>query len=101
MRWRPILSTVGVRSVVRYGDEPSLLPEPIITALKAREKDGVITRSASPRAIGHTVRLARGPFEGLAGEIVELCERERLVVLMTLLNRPTKVLVSEDQLSAC
>src|SRR6185312_3505160 len=33
MRWRPILSTMGVRSVVRHGDEPSQLPEAVIAAL--------------------------------------------------------------------
>ena len=101
MRWRPILSTVGVRAIVRNGDEPSPLDGAIIEALKVREKHGIITRSASPREVGQTVRLAHGPFDGIAAEIIELCDRDRLVVLMTLLNRPIKVKVLEDQLSAC
>lgn len=101
MRWRPILSTVGIRSIVRNGDEPSRLDGAIVDALKAREKDGVIVRAESQREIGQTVRFARGPFDGIAAEIVELCDKDRLVVLMTLLNRPTKVTVLEDQLSAC
>jgi transcriptional antiterminator RfaH len=100
MRWRPMLSTLGVRSIVRSGDRPSLLPERLIADLKAREKDGVITRPASSRRIGETVRLARGPFDGLAGQIIELCERDRLIVLMNFLNQPVKVMVSEDQLAA-
>lgn len=101
MRWRPILSTIGIRTIVRNGDEPSRLDGAIVEALRAREKDGVIMRAASRREIGQTVRFARGPFDGIAAEIVELCDKERLVVLMTLLNRPTKVMVMEDQLSAC
>ncbi|AGK56619.1 NusG antitermination factor [Hyphomicrobium denitrificans 1NES1] len=101
MRWRPILSTVGIRTIVRNGDEPGRLDGEIVEALKARERDGVVTRAASPREIGQTVRFACGPFDGLAAEIIELCDRDRLVVLMTLLNRPTKVTVLEDQLSAC
>lgn len=101
MRWRPILSTVGIRSIVRNGEEPSRLDGAIVEALRAREKDGVIMRAASRREIGETVRFARGPFDGIAAEIVELCDKDRLVVLMTLLNRPTKVTVLEDQLSAC
>jgi transcriptional antiterminator RfaH len=100
MRWRPILSTLGVRSVVRSGDSPSLLPERLVAELKAREKNGVIVRPASSRKIGETVRLARGPFDGFAGQIIELCERDRLIVLMNFLNQPVKVTVSEDQLSA-
>jgi transcriptional antiterminator RfaH len=101
MRWRPILSTVGVRTIVCNGDEPSPLSESVIAALKDREKDGVIVRPASPRDIGHMVRLARGPLEGIAGEIIALGEKDRLIVLMSLLNRPIKVTVSEDQLAAC
>jgi transcriptional antiterminator RfaH len=101
MRWRPILSTVGVRTIVCNGDEPSSLSETVIEALKIREKDGVIVRPASPRNVGHIVRLARGPLEGIAGEIIALGEKDRLVVLMSLLNRPIKVTVSEDQLAAC
>jgi transcriptional antiterminator RfaH len=100
-RWRPISSTIGVRSIVCNGDAPSLLHGSVIAALKARERDGVISRAAKPRDVGDTVRMARGPFEGLAANIIELGEKERLVVLMTLLNRPIKVTVSEDQLSAC
>jgi transcriptional antiterminator RfaH len=101
MRWRPILSTIGVRTIVCNGDEPSPLSETVIEALKIREKDGVIVRPASPRDIGHIVRLARGPLEGIAGEIIALGEKDRLVVLMNLLNRPIKVTVLEDQLAAC
>jgi len=101
MRWRPILSTLGVRAIVRNGDDPSLLSGAVVAALKAREKDGVITRPALPREVGDMVRLAHGPFEGIAGEIIELGERDRLIVLMNLLNRSTKVTVSEDQLEAC
>jgi transcriptional antiterminator RfaH len=100
MRWRPILSTIGVRSIVCNGDAPSLLRGSVVAALKAREKDGVVARAASPRDVGDTVRLARGPFEGLAADIIELGEKERLVVLMILLNRPVKVTVSEDHLAA-
>jgi transcriptional antiterminator RfaH len=101
MQWRPILSTVGVRSIVRSGDRPSQLYDAVVRALKAREREGIISRSASPREIGHKVQIGRGPFEGIVGEIIALCERERLVVLMNLLNRPIKVTVSEDQLLAC
>ncbi len=100
-RWRPILSTPGVRSVIRTGDVPCTVAEHLITNLKAREKNGVIARPASPRQIGEAVRVAHGPFYGLIGRIIELPENDRLVVLMNFLNRPVKVRISEDHLSAC
>ena len=101
LRWRPILSTLGVRSVVCNGEEPSLLHGSLIADLKARERDGIIARSASPLKVGHTVRVARGPFDGLVGKIIELCEKDRLIVLMDFLNQPIKVTVTQDLLSIC
>src|SRR5262252_4918007 len=41
-RWRPILGTFGVRSVICQGDTPALLPSGFVENLKAREVDGVI-----------------------------------------------------------
>ena len=99
-RWRPILSTVGVRTVVCTRDVPCILPTPFIDDLKARERDGVISRSASAHQIGETVRLGRGAFDGLAGKIIDLAENDRLVVLMDFLNRPVRVKISGDLVSA-
>ncbi|MBN9246282.1 MAG: transcriptional activator RfaH [Hyphomicrobium sp.] len=98
-RWRPILSTIGVRSVVCTRDAPCTLPAQFIDDLKAREKDGVIARSASALQIGETVRVGRGAFDGLAGKIIDLAENDRLVVLMDFLNRPVRVKISGDLLS--
>ena len=59
--WRPILSTVGVRSLVRFGNRLAWLDEAFIQSLRAREVDGVI-RAASAYQVGHQVRLNGGPF---------------------------------------
>src|SRR5260221_11971538 len=40
-RWQPILSTYGVRSIVRTGIELSFIDSAFIVALKAREVDGM------------------------------------------------------------
>jgi transcriptional antiterminator RfaH len=37
-RWRPLLSTFGMRTLVRCGDEPSLIKDAFVQSLKAREK---------------------------------------------------------------
>src|SRR5262245_44075955 len=41
-RWRRIASTVGVRRLVIFGDEPALLPNDFIDSLRKREVDGAI-----------------------------------------------------------
>jgi transcriptional antiterminator RfaH len=91
--WRPILSTYGVRTLVRCGDRLSFLDDAFIESLKEREIDGAIMRPASTYEPGQQVKLTGGAFDSLVATILELDEKDRLVVLMDLLNRPTKVTV--------
>jgi transcriptional antiterminator RfaH len=98
-RWRPILSTVGVRSVVCTRDFPCILPNQFVDDLMVREKDGVIARRASSPQIGESVRVGRGAFDGFVGKIIDLAEKDRLVVLMDFLNRPVRVKITGDMLS--
>jgi transcriptional antiterminator RfaH len=98
-RWRPMLSTVGVRTVVCAGDAPSIVPRSFIDDLRSREKDGLITRSTAARQVGESVLVAHGAFDGLVGKIVSLSENDRLIVLMDFLNRPVRVTIPGDLLS--
>ena len=96
-RWRALLSTIGVRSVIRCGDTLSLIDDGFLQSLKAREVDGAICRPQSPYQVGQQIRLSGGAFDGLVATILEMHERERLTVLMNLLNRPVKVRIDERQ----
>ena len=98
-RWRPILSTLGVRTLVKCGDYPSLLEDGFIHSLKAREADGAIVRPANPYQVGHRVRVAAGPFDGLVATIIEMDAKDRLIVLMDLLNRPVRVKLAAQQVA--
>lgn len=99
-RWRPMLSTFGVRSVVRCGERLSLLDDAFVQAIRAREVSGVISRPASPYQIGQEVRVNGGAFDGLVATIVEMHEPDRLTVLMQLLSRPVKVRLEEGQVTS-
>lgn len=98
-RWQPLMSTIGVRSIVRCGDALSLVDDGFVQSLKAREVEGAICRPASPYQVGQQIRLAGGAFDGLVATIIEMHERDRLTVLMDLLNRPVKVTVEETQVA--
>jgi transcriptional antiterminator RfaH len=98
-RWRPILGTYGVRTLVCCGDRPSLLDDGFVEGLKAREIDGAIVRPARPYAPGQQVTMAGGVFDGLIATILEMDEKLRLVVLMDLLNRSTKVRVDANRVT--
>lgn len=90
-RWHSIHSTIGVRSLVRFGERVGLLDGCFIQCLRARELDGAIVRPENPFSLGQQVRMSGGAFDGLVATIVAMGEKERLVVLMDILNRSVKI----------
>jgi transcriptional antiterminator RfaH len=99
-RWRAILSTIGVRTLVRCGEQPGTITDGFIDSLKAREIEGAIIRPANPYKIGQQVRVTGGAFDGLVATIIEMDERDRLVVLMAMLNQSVNVKLSSHQVVA-
>lgn len=91
--WRPLLSTYGVRRMIRFGERPALLADGFVQALRAREIEGAISRPAERVQVGDRVVLAGGAFDGLVATILSMDEKSRLVVLLDMLNRPVKVKV--------
>jgi transcriptional antiterminator RfaH len=66
--------------------------------LRSREIDGVISRPASTFTAGQNVRMADGAFDGLIAKILEVDEKNRLVVLMEFLNRSVRIRVEHTQI---
>ena len=100
VHWRPILSTRGVRAVIRCGDQPSLLGDGFIAGLKSREVDGAVVRPRHSLQVGQRVEVASGPFDGIVARIIEMDEKDRLVVLMELLGGPVRVRLMSQQVVA-
>ena len=98
-QWRPALSSPGVRSLVMSGEKPARLPAGLIENLKAREVDGILCRPETSFRVGQEVAIRGGPFDGLIGQIIEMRENDRILVLLDLLERKTRVHVSAKQLS--
>lgn len=92
--WRSILSTYGVRAVIRYGDRPAFVEAGFIESLRAREIDGVIAKPLMPYEVGQEVRLNGGPFDGFVATIVEMKEKDRIVLLMRLLSQDIRLKVT-------
>jgi transcriptional antiterminator RfaH len=98
--WRPLLSTVGVRTVVRMGNRPGIVPTLFIDAMRSREVDGVIGIGHERLRCGQQVRMEAGALQGLIGTIIEMDARARIVVLMDLLNQQVRVQVDRAQVAA-
>lgn len=99
--WRPIRSTIGVRRVVSFGEHLALLDPGLISGLRSREVDGVIARPAvirplTPYVVGQDVRMNGGPLDGMIATILSLDEKDRLTVLMNMLQRSVTTSVASD-----
>ena len=97
-RWRPILSTLGVRGLVRAGDRPGLLRGDFVTALQAREIDGVICLPERNLAAGQRVAVQGGPMDGWIGTVLETRENQRHLILLELVRGTVKAHISERHL---
>lgn len=95
-RWQAIRSTIGVRSLISRGDEPSLLDGRFVQELRARELDGLVARPASPFEVGQAVRISQGAFADIIGEIIELRDDQRVMMLLDLLGGKVKTMVRND-----
>ena len=89
----PVRSTLGVVSMVRFGYELAVVPEPVINKIREHiEPDtGLIRIEPVPVEVGDKVRVFDGPLAGIDGILAERNSEKRALVLMELLGRPTRV----------
>ncbi len=97
-----ILGTRGVSGMITNGIAPVLIEEEIITSIKARETLSGFIALPEKRARfkrGNRVRIERGPFHGCCGLVEGMPSHERVMVLMHLMGRETRIDVSAEDLA--
>ena len=95
-----IMWTPGVRSFVTVGDVPAVVDADVIDFLRDREGPDGLIRCLPRLREGSEVRIVRGPFRGLTAVVEQLLPaRDRVRVLMDLLQRSTRVELPERYLS--
>jgi transcriptional antiterminator RfaH len=101
-RWRCIQSTIGVVRLVSNGELPAAVPGRIVDELKAKEDErGLIPLNLGPRfARGDRVRVLNGTFNSCVGLFDGLNGSERVAVLLELLGRKVRVIMSVDDVAA-
>ena len=101
-RWRSIQSTFGVSRLVSNGDDPAMVPEGVVHALKAREDEkGFIRLDVKPTfAPGDKVRVLAGAFMDSAGLFAGLADHDRGSILLDMLGRKVRVLLDTDMVAA-
>ncbi len=90
-----VSSCSGVVRLVTFGDGPARVAPEVVAYLRSRAgADGVI--EIEPPLAGQEVTIAEGPLRGLAAVIERrLSARQRVLVLLNLLQRQTRVELPE------
>lgn len=95
-RWCSIRSTVGVSTLVSWGDRPAEVSNDIIRSLRDREVDGLVALNQRSRFNpGDRIRITEGAFAGCQGLFENMSDRARVALLLDLLGRKVRVLVDE------
>jgi len=90
--WGPIRSTIGVSSLVRFGQVPAKIPDSLIEGLRLREdSDGIQEIPERGFKPGDKVRIAEGIMEGF--EAIFQCHKsnERVILLLKIAENAAKI----------
>lgn len=94
--WTPIRSTLGVSKLVRFGQVPARVPDDLIHALKAGEDStGLQVLPSNSLKKGQKIRIAEGPFEGYEGLFETQSGRDRVVILLKILETQARLEIEQ------
>lgn len=98
--WSPVRSTIGVLTLVRFGDYFARLPDDLVEYLRQRQEDlGPRDLTAPKLVVGAKVRIAEGAAAGYEGIITAKTARDRVQLLLnTAAGYSVKVDVFEHSL---
>jgi len=97
--WGPIRSTLGVVSVVRFGMEPTAVPESLLQAIHAREdSSGVVEYIGQEFRQGQSIRVKSGLFQGNEGIFLGKNGKERVAVLMQIMGQPARTVLADSEI---
>lgn len=95
--WGPIRSTLGVTSLVRFGQHPTPVPGDLIGTLREREdQQGIQVLPPKDFKRGDSLRIADGAMTGFEGIFVARSGRDRVVVLLEIMGKQARVQVPRD-----
>jgi transcriptional antiterminator RfaH len=93
----PIRSTTGVMNMVKFGENPAIVPQQAITAIQQQEAVFSSEDSSTPNwKAGDTVHVVDGPFAGLKGIFKKQNTEERVIILLSILGRENSITIESN-----
>lgn len=91
-RWRSVNGTMGVISLVQFGEGPQPIHPSIIDAIRSREDaDGTVSLAPKGLKKGDLVRVCEGTFADHTALLEEVSDNKRVVLLLDLMGRAVRV----------
>jgi transcriptional antiterminator RfaH len=98
----PIRSTIGMRDLVRFGNQLTPIPDSIIDFLQRNEQQQFSTDSKHTAQFkqGDVVNIVGGPFDGLEAAFKMPKSADRVIVLIAMLGSQQSVTVDVDSITS-
>ncbi len=97
--WAPIRSTLGVSNLVKFGLYPSAVPEALIELLYDRcDEEGIQDIVPDEYKEGEPIRVLEGPMTGLEGVFLAKTSSDRVMVLLDIVGKHTRVNLETEKL---
>jgi len=86
-----IRSTLGVIGLVRFGNQPAVMPDISIKAIQSQEEESKIGGAMHPHwREGDVLQIMDGPFSGLRGIFQKREGLERVLILLDMLGQQNR-----------
>ena len=95
-RRTPVLSTPGVLRLVGAGPNPVSIPDCELAAIASAANSGSPCEPLARMEIGQKIRVLSGPLRGQEGVLVNMGNKNRLVLSISLLGRSVAVDILSD-----
>ena len=99
--WAHVKSTRGVSHVITFGDKLTEVPNSVIDYLKSKVDDNDVLKLQTTRKTfqkGDELVIRQGVFHGKDATFLSMSGKERVRVLLSLMNRITIAEISEQNL---
>jgi len=103
VHFRAVRYGSDVTSIVSFGDRPAVVSDVLVQELKDWAGDELDLISADQDFHpGETVQVVVGPLQGLRATILHAKnDRERVTVLLSLLENPVQMVIARSKISKC
>jgi len=100
-RWRAVNSTLGLLYLVRFGDMPAALPPGLVERMRALSTNDGLVAPPDALKVGQTAKIVGGAFDGWIGQVQSVADsQQRVVLLVDLMSRATRLEVPRDNIAA-